>query len=416
MTKNSRHASRMGLSIGSRQHVRSTAYNPSKKPAAAKFGEASVSIKRQSSGARVDNRGLKLAARKVEIARKWLEDRAKVRAWLARPALDLPKILAKGKGFAKVQGILPPSVAEGVRIALANQVPAFWERAGEGDRNDFEYSDGVHHGFSIGEAEKDETVLGVARLLAQMLPGMLPNFSAARYGCHDCIDEHDDLVPEQYSLQEVCRLKSAYSKGTNKAAAARWRRGIGDSACAVTASIGRSTTVPCDASASANADLERALSSGDLEAVKRAVAANGANPLPASTREQVDYTRVLACAFYFSRGWKRSFGGEFIDLEAKQGHVPEFNTMVVFEVPHRHRVTAVQAPPGHYRYSVFGWWLLPDAEAAAARIQGTGHGAKAPSSNSSRSMGVKVRALKTSKDGFASAIPPLKRPRGAKYK
>ncbi|CAG9464829.1 unnamed protein product [Pedinophyceae sp. YPF-701] len=101
--------------------------------------------------------------------------------------------------------------------------------------------------------------------------------------------------------------------------------------------------------------------------------------------------RDLTAVFYFTPAWERAWGGLFRDLEhgaraadsnprrRKRGGlravsdtvpprtgptarevVPEFNSAVFFRVPHWHEVTAVRAPAGTKRFSVFGWWLTEE--------------------------------------------------------
>ena len=90
--------------------------------------------------------------------------------------------------------------------------------------------------------------------------------------------------------------------------------------------------------------------------------------------------------------WEPSFGGHFTDLSnpscsghkslaefishciggrlilrgMPSYHVPEFNTLVVFEVPRLHSVEAVHG--ARARYSLFGWWLLEDASRPEAWV------------------------------------------------
>mmetsp|Transcript_38204 Transcript_38204/g.75758 ORF Transcript_38204/g.75758 Transcript_38204/m.75758 type:complete len:352 (-) Transcript_38204:19-1074(-) len=335
---------------------------PSRKPAAAQS-----SLRGNQRSRRQPNK----LPRGSERALAWLDDVAKVRKWLARPAFDLPKSLKQGRGFAKLQDFLPPFVAEGARLALAAQPPEVWERAGENDREDSSYNDGVTHRFSISEVECSPVLLGIARVLSQMLPGMLPNFSAAAYSHQDRIAPHDDLVPESYTSEDIFRLAAAYGQGGLQVASDAWKAGP---SCAD------------EAEQRAEKALAKALASGNLQAIKHAAARVSQPPMGTALGNRAmmalpvrlqgntqrsggrpaKYTRVAAAVYYLSRGWKRSFGGELVDLETKQRHVPEFNTLVVFEVPRRHEVSAVKAPEGQRRCSIFGWWLLPDAEVKAA--------------------------------------------------
>jgi hypothetical protein len=50
-------------------------------------------------------------------------------------------------------------------------------------------------------------------------------------------------------------------------------------------------------------------------------------------------------------------GGAFVDLQDNVNYVPEFNSAVLFKVPHLHMVepVLVNCP----RYTIFGWFLKP---------------------------------------------------------
>mmetsp|Transcript_356 Transcript_356/g.1196 ORF Transcript_356/g.1196 Transcript_356/m.1196 type:complete len:331 (+) Transcript_356:115-1107(+) len=72
------------------------------------------------------------------------------------------------------------------------------------------------------------------------------------------------------------------------------------------------------------------------------------------------YSRTVAAIWYLTRDWAPREGGSLLDLqEADAGkpearHIPIYNGLMVFEVPHWHAVTAVTTE--RYRYSLFGWW------------------------------------------------------------
>lgn len=254
----------------------------------------------------------------------------------------------------KIHGVLPPEVAEGVRQALVTLPAAEWEKTGaKSSRDDSSYADSVVHRFAIAEVERNAVLLGAARVLARMLPGTLPNFAAARYERSDRIAPHDDLVPEEYSKSEVRNLKAVYGNSSLASAAKRWRQ-------AADASGGASGTDSGDA-------LAKAMEKGDIAAVQKALAAAGA--ADARAEPSLPYTRWVAVAYYLSKDWKSAFGGEFVDLEAKNRHVPEFNTLVAFQVPRRHEVAAVKAPPGNARLSIFGWWLVEGSSPHGAQAR-----------------------------------------------
>uniref|UniRef100_A0A7S4SU13 Fe2OG dioxygenase domain-containing protein n=1 Tax=Alexandrium monilatum TaxID=311494 RepID=A0A7S4SU13_9DINO len=75
------------------------------------------------------------------------------------------------------------------------------------------------------------------------------------------------------------------------------------------------------------------------------------------------YSRTAAAIWYLTRDWAALDGGCLLDLheedsgKPKATHVPVYNALMVFEVPHWHAVTAVTSE--RYRYSIFGWWHQP---------------------------------------------------------
>ncbi|CAJ1406844.1 unnamed protein product [Effrenium voratum] len=320
-----------------------------------------------------------MSAKGQSAAVRWLDSVASG-ARLRTLRRELRRQLA-AKGFAKLPELLPEHVAEAVRQALK---VLDWEQAGEGARDDAGYEDQVQHHFSIADVEGDVVLLGAARFLARLLPGTLPNFSAACYRGRDHIAPHTDLVPETYSMEEVkqewpgnepqlhscvcqlsCQLRRAYGRGDLASAAQGWRR--------------------WRESRAETENLQDALQSDDLAAVRRAVEQGARAPsvpfrrwVAAAYYLNKDRSRLLPGAFFtspllehcmletrrakHSQDWKPSFGGQFVDLESEEGaakHSPDFNTLVAFEVPRLHEVSAVRK--GHARYSLFGWWLVEDA-------------------------------------------------------
>lgn len=75
-------------------------------------------------------------------------------------------------------------------------------------------------------------------------------------------------------------------------------------------------------------------------------------------RDDNIYSRTAAAIWYLTKDWTEEEGGHLVDLEPKPGtpssFVPIYNSLVLFEVPHWHAVSAVKAE--RYRYSIFGWW------------------------------------------------------------
>lgn len=75
------------------------------------------------------------------------------------------------------------------------------------------------------------------------------------------------------------------------------------------------------------------------------------------------FSRTVAAIWYLTRDWSDAEGGHLQDLQAAGAQpgdepaatlVPIYNSLVAFEVPHMHAVTAVTAQ--RYRYSIYGWW------------------------------------------------------------
>lgn len=66
--------------------------------------------------------------------------------------------------------------------------------------------------------------------------------------------------------------------------------------------------------------------------------------------------RKVACILYLTKDWKEEHGGCFVD-NLKSGPrvvVPQFNNLVLFNVPREHWVTEMQ-PGAPLRYTIFGW-------------------------------------------------------------
>lgn len=70
------------------------------------------------------------------------------------------------------------------------------------------------------------------------------------------------------------------------------------------------------------------------------------------------FSRHIALIYYCSKDWKDEYGGQLVDMVTEKEYVPEFNSMVAFEVPRFHQVKPVLAPL-LARYSVFGWFFKP---------------------------------------------------------
>ena len=71
-------------------------------------------------------------------------------------------------------------------------------------------------------------------------------------------------------------------------------------------------------------------------------------------------SRDLAIIYYLTEDWSEADGGVLVDLhDGKRKHyVPKFNSLVAFEVPRFHEVTAVKRRSGRDpRFSIFGWFL-----------------------------------------------------------
>lgn len=74
----------------------------------------------------------------------------------------------------------------------------------------------------------------------------------------------------------------------------------------------------------------------------------------------VTYHRSLAFILYLSKDWSLDKGGLFVDHGSIPSRplIPKFNSLVAFEVPRLHQVTAVDKLCGDKRFSIFGWSLV----------------------------------------------------------
>lgn len=71
--------------------------------------------------------------------------------------------------------------------------------------------------------------------------------------------------------------------------------------------------------------------------------------------EVVECSRDIAVIYYLTKDWREEYGGVLVDIETGTRHVPQFNSLIAFDVPRFHEVTAVTAP--RPRFSIFGWFL-----------------------------------------------------------
>eukprot|EP00658_Telonema_sp_P-2_P056836 TRINITY_DN45283_c0_g1_i2.p1 TRINITY_DN45283_c0_g1~~TRINITY_DN45283_c0_g1_i2.p1 ORF type:complete len:133 (+),score=29.16 TRINITY_DN45283_c0_g1_i2:178-576(+) len=127
-----------------------------------------------------------------------------------------------------------------------------------------------------------------------MYPGMLPNFTVAKYCNSDHIAPHDDSVLESYTGEEVGEMYEQYG-GIAPASHLRKRK------------------------------------------------------------KQIVFDRKIAMILYLNKGWDESKGGQLVDLETDDQILPMHNTLVLFRVPRMHCVLPVIG--NHERLSIFGWWL-----------------------------------------------------------
>ncbi|KNC84959.1 hypothetical protein SARC_02850 [Sphaeroforma arctica JP610] len=69
------------------------------------------------------------------------------------------------------------------------------------------------------------------------------------------------------------------------------------------------------------------------------------------------YSRDIACIYYLTKDWSEKDGGALLDMESKIAHIPEFNSMIIFQVPRWHEVQPMVSD--RERFSIFGWFLNP---------------------------------------------------------
>eukprot|EP00656_Telonema_subtile_P004152 TRINITY_DN11885_c0_g1_i1.p1 TRINITY_DN11885_c0_g1~~TRINITY_DN11885_c0_g1_i1.p1 ORF type:complete len:192 (-),score=25.07 TRINITY_DN11885_c0_g1_i1:10-585(-) len=72
------------------------------------------------------------------------------------------------------------------------------------------------------------------------------------------------------------------------------------------------------------------------------------------------YERVRAFVLHLSQGFEEADGGLFLDEETGERFVPEWNTLVHFQVPRWHSVTKVTA--NKRRFAIYGWVLVPQIQ------------------------------------------------------
>eukprot|EP00814_Leptocylindrus_danicus_P014891 CAMPEP_0116008584 /NCGR_PEP_ID=MMETSP0321-20121206/2940_1 /TAXON_ID=163516 /ORGANISM="Leptocylindrus danicus var. danicus, Strain B650" /LENGTH=199 /DNA_ID=CAMNT_0003477415 /DNA_START=252 /DNA_END=848 /DNA_ORIENTATION=- len=105
-------------------------------------------------------------------------------------------------------------------------------------------------------------------------------------------------------------------------------------------------------------------------------------------------SRDLAVIYYLTKDWKKEDGGILIDLHdgKRKQYVPKFNSLVAFEVPRFHEVTAVLPRVGRDpRYSVFGWFLEEGDIYSYAAAPAAGEGMGDGNSNSNSNSNTKIR-------------------------
>jgi len=80
------------------------------------------------------------------------------------------------------------------------------------------------------------------------------------------------------------------------------------------------------------------------------------------------YSRTIAIVYHVSKNWKEEYGGVFVDAasDPPKKYVPEFNSLVAFQVPRRHFVEAVKNHGP--RYSIYGWFHEFDRECSHEEI------------------------------------------------
>eukprot|EP01043_Picozoa_sp_COSAG02_P017371 COSAG02_NODE_786_length_17199_cov_25.278889_9_plen_415_part_00 len=73
------------------------------------------------------------------------------------------------------------------------------------------------------------------------------------------------------------------------------------------------------------------------------------------------FSRTIGAVLYLAKGWKPKFGGDFVDFSAGREQprriTPTFNTLVLFEVPHKHAISPVLHNGATPLFAVLGWWM-----------------------------------------------------------
>ena len=84
----------------------------------------------------------------------------------------------------------------------------------------------------------------------------------------------------------------------------------------------------------------------------------------------VKCSRDVALIYYLTQDWKTEYGGVLVDVPTGRRFTPEFNSVVLFQVPRYHEVTAVKVE--RPRYSIFGWFLKEGISYELFRGEGGG--------------------------------------------
>eukprot|EP01134_Creolimax_fragrantissima_P000986 CFRG0986T1 len=69
------------------------------------------------------------------------------------------------------------------------------------------------------------------------------------------------------------------------------------------------------------------------------------------------YSRDIAIIYYLTKDWTAADGGGLLDMVTNKVHVPEFNSVVAFQVPRFHEVQPMVSE--RPRFSIFGWFMQP---------------------------------------------------------
>lgn len=78
---------------------------------------------------------------------------------------------------------------------------------------------------------------------------------------------------------------------------------------------------------------------------------------------EVRHVRDIAVIFYLTKNWRDEYGGVLIDRGKRDSpphtrYVPEFNSLIAFQVPRWHEVSKMECTRS--RYSVFGWFWVEE--------------------------------------------------------